>query len=233
MKSNSMLFVLSLLACCVARADSDKKVTVSGQCTNEVSPDRGSIVFVVENTTKDVKDAIQKTTQAHEKLRDELKKLKIKDLELSTSEYTVFEKKEWEKDKSVSKGFSARLGVRATTPEISKIGDLIATAAKLGIKETNSLNLHLSEQKLLDEKKKCLDVAAKNAREKADALAKSMNVRIGKVLQIIERGSGSISAPQPMYETRMMAKGMNDSSPTIEGQKQTLTQDVEVSFAIE
>lgn len=231
-----MLFVSTLLACCIAHADSDKKVTVNGQCTAEVNPDRGSIVFVVDHTEKDVKQAIQKSTELHEKLREEFKRQKIKDLELSTSEYSVFEKKEWEKDRSVSKGFSARLGIRATTPEISKMGELIAIAARLGVKETNALSTYLSDQKLLDEKKKCLDVAAKNAREKAETLVKSLNARLGKVLQISERGNVSINPPpQPLFEARVMHKSMaaDVASPTIEGQKQTLTQEVDVTFAIE
>jgi uncharacterized protein YggE len=239
MKLTSMVLVLLACASTLSNAhaaDSDKKVTVSGQCTAEVSPDRGSIVFVIENTEKDVKQAISKTTDLHEKLRAEFKRLTIKDLELSTSEYSVYEKKEWEKDKSVSKGFSARLGVKATTPEIAKMGELIAIAARLGVKETNALSTYLSPQKLLDEKKKCLDGAAKDAREKAEALTKSLNARLGRVLQINERGSISSSPMQPMYEARALHKSMAadaGAAPSIEGQKQTLTQEVDVSFAIE
>jgi uncharacterized protein YggE len=227
-------FIFSFVCCTAHASDSDKKVTVSGECTSEVTPDRGSIIFVAETTDSDVKRAISQTTTLHEKLRAELQRQRIKDLELSTSEYSVFEKREWEKDKNVSKGFSARIGIKATTSEISKMGDLIAIAARLGIKETTALSTYLSPQKMLEEKKKCLEVAAKDAREKAEALTKSLNARLGKVLQITARGSMS-SSPQPMYEARVMHKGMaaNLVAPTIEGPKQTLTQEVDVSFAIE
>ncbi len=216
-------------------SDSDKKVTASGHCTAEVTPDRASVIFVIESVEKDAQLAVSKTTQLHEKLRDQLKSQKMKDLELSTSEYSVFEKKEWENNKNVNKGFAARLGLRATTSEIPKIGELLKVAAKAGIKETHSLSTYLSEPKLLDEKKKCLEIAAKNAREKAESLVKSLNARLGKVIQITERESGVSGGDQPMYKTMRGTESMiaDGQAPTIEGQKQTLNQQVDVSFAIE
>lgn len=238
MKSNIAAISLvlgSFTLCCNAYAENpDKIVTVSGQCTVEVTPDRGSVTFVISHTEKDVKQAISKSTELHEKVREEFKRQKIKDLEVSTSEYSVFEKKEWEKDRQVSKGFSSRIGIRATTSEISKLGDLVAIAARLGVKETGALATYLSEQKSLDEKKKCLEVAAKNAREKAEALTKSLNVKLGRAVRIIEQGGNFTPPPQPMYEARMMKTASNsDAAPSIDGQKQTLNQQVDVSFAIE
>lgn len=210
----------------------DKRVTVSGQCVLEAAPDRGSVTFVVEHVNADPKVAIQKTTELHEKLRDELKRSRVKNLELSTTEYQVAERKEWENNKNVSKGYFARLGLRAVTPEINNLGELIAIAARVGVKETSDLSTFLSDQKTLDEKKKCLEVAAKNAREKADTLARSLNAKVGSVLQIIERDGNSINPPpRPMMEGAMMNAKM--SAPTIEGRKQSLSQEVEVTFSLE
>ncbi|MBS1957981.1 MAG: SIMPL domain-containing protein [Bdellovibrionales bacterium] len=242
MKLTSLLVLLATLTLPVmTRANvfekGDKRVTVSGQCVLETTPDRGSVTFIVETLNADPKIAIQKTTELHEKLRNELKRSKVKDLELSTTEYTVAERKEWENNKNVSKGFFARLGVRATTPEIGNLGDLIAIAARLGVKETTGLSTYLSDQKSLDEKKRCLETAAKNAREKAEALAKSLNTKVGRVLAINERGGGNVSEPpMPMRMESMSMKSMADSNmapPTISGQKLTISQDVEVSFSLE
>lgn len=232
------IILLGVLLTTASFAEEAKKIiTVSGQCTVEVSPDRGSINFVAERVEKDASTAIKKATELHEKLRAEFKKLGIKDLELSSSEYTVQERKEWEKNKSVSKGFGARLGLKAITPDISSLGKLMEVAGTLGVTETNGLTTYVSDAKWLDEKKKCLDTAARNAEEKAQALVKSLHAKLGRVFQINET-AGNISSPvQPIFQERamMMKSAMHDAAPaaTIEGQKQSLTQDVQVAFFIE
>lgn len=225
-----MFFFTMIFAHMAQAADFDKKVTVTGQCSVETSPDRGSITFVVTHLDWDVKVAISKSTALYEKLKDELKRTRTKNLELASSEYTVQERKEWSNNKNVSKGFEARLGLRATTTEISALGEFIAVAAKLGVKETHSLSTFLSEGKMLEEKKKCLDIAAKNAREKAETLVKSLNAKLGKVLQITESGATPPS-PMPILERSMMKTA--DAGPGIEGQKQLINQTVDVTFAIE
>jgi uncharacterized protein YggE len=211
----------------------DKRVTVSGQCVLETTPDRGAIQFTAEVLHPDAKIAIQKATELHEKLRDELKRTKIKNLELSTSEYSVQERKEWENQKNVSKGFAARLGLRASTSEIAALGEMLTIAARVGIKETSGLSLYLSDSKGLEEKKKCLDLAAKNAKEKADTLAKSLGAKVGPALQIIERSNGATTPPGPLFEGAMMKSAAADTAPTIEGRKLTVSQDIEVTFSLE
>lgn len=214
----------------------DKRVTVSGQCVLETTPDRGSIQFTADALNSDPKVAIQKATDLYEKMREEFKRSKVKNLELSTSEYSVNERREWENNKSVSKGFAARMGLKATTTDIAGLGDLIAIAARVGVKESSGLSTYLSEQKSLDEKKKCLETAARNAREKAESLAKSLGAKVGPVLLINERG-GSVSGgepPRPFLERGAMMKSMAaDAGPTVEGQKITINQDVEITFALE
>jgi len=229
-----MFFFAMIFTQMAQAADFDKKVTVNGQCLVETAPDRGSVTFVITHQDWDVKVAISKSTSLYEKLREELKKSKSKNLELSSSEYNVQERREWENNKNVNKGFEARLGLRATTSEISSLGDLIAIAAKIGVKESHSLTTYLSEGKLLEEKKKCLEIAAKNAHEKAETLVKSLGAKLGKVLQITESGATPPPPPMPMMERGMMKSASLDAnSPTIEGQKQMINQTVDVTFAIE
>lgn len=212
----------------------DKKVTVTGHCLVETTPDRGSINFVITHVDPSAKTAILKSTLLYEKLRDELKKSNVKNLELSSTEYNVFERKEWENNKSVSKGFECRYGLKASTTAISSLGDLIAIAARLGVTETHSLHIELSEEKSMEEKKKCLDIAARNARDKADILVKSLGAKLGKILKIAEIDSAIQSPPSPIYEKAMVRATMDATPPPgIEAQKLTINQTVEATFTIE
>ncbi len=217
----------------VLAAEFDKKVTVSGQCTLETTPDRGSVTFVSSHLEPLAKTAIFKSTELYEKLRTELKKSSVKNLELASTEYSVQERKEWENNKSVSKGFEARLGLKAITTDIAALGDLMAIAAKVGVKETHSLQIFLSESKALEEKKKCLDIAAKNAKEKAETLVKSLGAKLGRVLLIVEGGTSPQTMPGPVFEKAMLRSSSGGDAPIVEAQKQIISLNVDVTFEIE
>ncbi len=223
----ALIFSKSVLASEVVN-----KVTVSGECTLETTPDRGSVTFVSSHLEPLAKTAITKSTELYEKLRTELKKTGVKNLELASTEYSVQERKEWENNKAVSKGFEARLGLKATTTDIAAMGDLMALAAKVGVKETHSLQITLSEVKSLEEKKKCLSIAAQNAKEKAETLVKSLGAKLGKVTHIVEGGIAP-PAPGPIFEKAMMRADSSAGAPVMEGQKQTIHLSVDVTFAIE
>jgi uncharacterized protein YggE len=210
----------------------DRKVTVSGECNLEVEPDRGSVVMVADAQAPEAKAAIKRATELHEKLRSELKKSKFKNLELSQAEYTVQEVTAWENNKSVSKGFQCRIGLRAVTSEISALGEILAIAGDAGIRNSHSLQTYLSEGRALDEKKSCLSIAAKNAREKAGELVKSLGGKLGPVIQIEERTASSRPpGPMMMDGAPMMARSM--PAPTIEAAKQNIHHEVDVTFQIE
>ncbi|MBU6152943.1 MAG: SIMPL domain-containing protein [Bdellovibrionales bacterium] len=217
----------------VLRADSfERKVTVSGECNLEVEPDRGSVIMVADAQAPDAKTAIKRATELHEKLRSDLRKSKVKNLELTQAEYSVQEVTAWENNKSVSKGFQCRIGLRAVTPEISAMGEVLAIAADAGVRNTHSLQTYLSEGRVLDQKKNCLVIAAKNAREKATELVKALGGRLGSVLKIEEK-SGAEPQPGPfmMESVPMRSKAM--PAPTIEAAKQNIHHEVLVTFQIE
>jgi len=211
----------------------DRKVVVSGECTLEVEPDRGSVILVAEAQEKDAKTAIRKATAVHEELRKALKKSKVRDLELSSVEYTVQEITAWEDNRQVSKGFQCRIGLRAATPDIPALGEILSIAEDSGIHSTSALETWLSDSKLLSEKKRCLGIAARNAREKAEHLVKSLNAKLGAVQSIVERSGPEPRPPGPLPRGFAMKAVEAAPAPTIEGGKQSLHHEVEVGFAIE
>ena len=89
----------------------DRMIYSNGACTKAVVPDRGSITVVATNQDMDLQKASRKSTEAYEKLKAAVRKLNLKDEDLATSEYDLSEVREWEKEKSVFKGFRARMGL--------------------------------------------------------------------------------------------------------------------------
>jgi uncharacterized protein YggE len=210
----------------------ERTVTVSGECALEVEADRGSVVLVADYQDKDAKIAIRKATELHEKVKSDLKKSKVKNLELSSVEYSVQEITAWEDNKSVSKGFQCRIGIKAVTSDISGLGEILAIAAEDGIRTTSSLQTYLSDSKTLEEKKKCLGIAVKNAREKAEFMVKSLNAKLGSVQTILER-TGQEPRPGPIPKGFAMRAAEAAPDASIEAGKQSVHHEVDVTFAVE
>ncbi|NDD90983.1 DUF541 domain-containing protein [bacterium] len=210
-----------------------RKVTVSGKCSRAITPDRGAMIVTAEVRDDDLKTASRRATEAYDRTRDAVKKLNLKDLELKTVEYSMGEVREWEKSKAVFKGYRARIGLRVSTSQVERLGEVIVIATREGLKDVGALQSFLSDARQLSEQVGCLQEAAANARTKAEKLAGSLGASLGEVLRISESGS-----TQDVFSPRMMSFGSRDSetvpgnTPAIEAGQQTLTLAVEVSFAL-
>ncbi len=216
----------------VARAESEtRRVTVSGKCTRQVTPDRGAIVVTADFRDDDLKQASKRATEAYERAREAVKRLGLKDVDLRTIEYSMSEVREWEKDRQVFKGYRARMGLRVATSQVDKLGEVIAIATREGLKEVGGLQSFLSESQQLQEQVACLQEAAQNARIKAEKLAAALGARVGETLLVTE--SGGFQSPPERMMVMDAASGVGASRPpSIEAGQQTLSLAVEVAFAL-
>jgi uncharacterized protein YggE len=208
----------------------DDTVQVQGKCEVKVSPDRGMIVFTVENQSKDQAEAVQKTTAQMEAFKSELKALKFKDSELHNGVYEVAKVQDYVKDRMVDRGFRATMGLELTTSEVQRLGQATQLASKHKITNVGSLSTFLSLEKSREEYLKCLDIAAEDARKKAQQLAKKLGFTVGSVQTILENPISSPSFPAA-HRFQTMAKGM-DAAPSMDASQLTFSTQLSVSFYI-
>jgi uncharacterized protein YggE len=204
----------SLVAAPTSALALDRTVSVSGQCLRTALPDRGSINLVPDFQDKDIKVATRKATESYETIKKQVQALKLKNLEIQTSEYSVNEQFDYVKGKSVSRGYRARMGLLVTTSETARLGEVIAIAAKNDVKDVGALSTFLSEEKSRDEREACLEEAIQHAGAKASRMAKAAGARLGKVVTLVEEGGGGGGFPPPPKPMRaMMMKSMADEAP--------------------
>jgi uncharacterized protein YggE len=222
------IILLALIFSATSYADDAPQIQVQGRCEIKVTPDRGKIVFTAENQSRDQKEAVKKTTLQINQLKTESEKLKLENLELKNTNYSVFPVREYEKEKVVDKGFRAQLSLEVVTSEINKIGEAMAAASKAGITNVGSLESFLSHEKSKEEYSKCLDIAADDARSKAEKLAKKLGFKIGNVVNLIE----SQERQAPVFPERTMMKAMDSGSTQVEAGTQNFVTNIQVTFAI-
>lgn len=212
---------------------SKNAVTVAGECRLEAVADRGQLQLNIETLDKDVTKASQKTTETYNKLKKSLEKLNIEDLLITTTNYSVFEHKEWEANKSVSKGFKANLGMKVESNEVAKFTNIIKTATDSGITNVGSFSTFLSMEKQKKLAMECLKVATANAQAKAKVLAEGLGGKIGKAIFISEiETSAQPPMPGPVYARMEMTKSNDAAGPEIGASMQEYTKQITVSFEL-
>jgi uncharacterized protein YggE len=232
MKKILLGILLSLFSASLLSAEPlTRQISVTGFCSKEITPDRGRIALTVQYRKLTVKDVVAQTTLVYEKLRGEIKKLNLPDGELQTSEYQVQEVREWEKDKNVFKGYNARMGLLVSSSDIDRLGEVIAIAGKLEVKEVGQLDLYVSNHLLQKEQNSCLSAAASNARDKAQKMAEGLGAVLGAVLTATESSEmPTPPRPQPMF---LKAEASRDMAvPTIEPGKKNIQVVVNATFEV-
>jgi uncharacterized protein YggE len=208
-------------------------ITVEGVCHRRTVPDRGALIVTADFLEKDIKSAVSKTTDAYEKVKTAVKRLNLENLEVETSEYSVQEERVWEKDRQVPKGFRARMGLRVTSSNIQKLGEVISIAAREGIRDVGALNTYLSSEKLKQEQMACLETAATHAHTKAEKLAAALGAKLGVLVNLTEMQPEMPRFPSPVMMKASRGDMVTDApAPSIEAGKQDISTTVYVTFSL-
>jgi uncharacterized protein YggE len=213
-----------------------RSISVNGQCEVEVASDRAAITLVAQFTDKQSQVASKKSAEIYEKIRAEVQKLNLKDLEMQTTESYLQELFDYSiASKRSSLGFQSSLGLRISTSEIKRIGEVIALSQKLQIHRTENLSTYLSSEKAKLTRENCLVTAVKNAKEKAQKMAQALQSQLGEPI-LIQEGGSTRPTPMPYFETVASddsnARSMSKVTPTVEAKSQTLSVEVLVQFAL-
>ncbi len=233
MKSFLALATFAILALDV-RADAPRTVTVSGNCTRELLPDRSSISFTAEFRNKDATTAAKQATDAFERLRKKIRDKPPADLELETTEFSLNEDFDWQKGTRVSRGFVARAGLRVVSSDFTFSSKVIAIAVQEGIRDVGGLGSHVSTGALDKARFDCLEEALRNARDKAQKLAGAAGAGLGPV-ESIREDSASVEAPQAFQafaKVQRFGGAEMDAGPTIERAKTRVNLAVTAAFRL-
>ena len=231
------LFALGL-ACfsCAHRMQPARLVDVQGHCFREVAADRGQVDLSLIVLDKDIEAASRRVADDSARLKKQIEALTLKDIELKTTHYSVQERRDWIKDRQVSLGFEARMSLRVSSSEISRMGELLQVAGREGVQEVGALQSYISTARRESERSECLKQAVLDARTKADGMLGSLGASVGKVARVTEEGAvpSAIHAREVMMMDAVPTmKSMRGApAPVVEGGKEELRYSVSVSFEI-
>ena len=203
----STILALSLLTLISSSAGAEEQrtgIAVTGECLKTIQRDRVAVTVSSSIMAPTAKESSQKTIEAHENIKREVQALRLPDLSLATSGYSVNQECSYNSKTSAREcsGYRTTISTRFETPNFTNLEDIIGIASKYGAQDVSQLEAFVSPALLKAERESCLEVATKNAQAKAQKIAQGAGVSMGKLISVSEGGEGG---DLPITHPRMFA----------------------------
>lgn len=123
-------------------------------------------------------------------------------------------------------GYQVRMTYEVIIRDIAKAGDVLAGIVSSGVNEVSNFQFTISEPE--GPRAIAREKAIRNAREKAEVLARSLGKRVGRIVNFSESGV----APPPIMFARESALGMGGVAPAIEAGENEVSVLVSISYEL-
>ena len=232
----SLLFILLMIVGCtinVQNTPQQKTVSVQGSSEFATAPDEAKLYIKIETKATTPKQAQEIGKERSNTVIAALKQNGFSEKDIQTSQYNLQKQERWDEkeNRMVSTGYVLTHTLEATTKNIDSAGSVADIVVGAGATGVDSVQFTLSDEKKKEVNEIALKQASANAREKAEAIAQSLGISLGKAESISE--SNVYYAPRS-YPMMAYAKDYaTEAAPTeIQPSDVTVTAQVSVSFGI-
>ena len=217
-----MLVILLVLAGCQQK--DGNTINVDGSSEITAKPDKAEVwagISILENTAEEAQNEANKVINA---IIDGLRYKGISEQDIQTESLNLYEERTWEDGESKTVGWRATQTLKVKTTDLTKVGTIVDIAVNNGANQINNINFGLSEAKEQEYKKQALAEATKNAKAKAETIAESLGVKLGKIKSVSESSFN--------YIPYMYAMEKAAGAPAVAEAATVMPQDVTVTATI-
>jgi uncharacterized protein len=173
-------------------------ITVSGDGEATAVPDMATFSVTIQERAKTVSAAQKVATERSNEIVDYLKGQGIADKDIQTADYSVYPEYEYETRACAPNeycvpgrqnlvGYQVSQTITVKVRDTEKAGDLLTGVGSRGASQVSGLSFTIDDEDALQNEAR--DKAIARAKEKAEALADSLGVRIVRVVGFSENGS--------------------------------------------
>lgn len=210
------LFTLFLLCCLlipfnrVGAAEAIEKNTVAVHGNGELSvlPDHASIRIGVNSTAETAEKAVRNNAAAAEKIRQGLLSSGVKAKDIRTVTYNVYP--QYNREQKV-KDYAASYDLAVETSDLANLSNVLDICVRSGANNINSIEFSLADETKY--KQEALALAVKDARSKAEVIARALGKRLGGVLSAAEDTAN--------YDRRVYTRNLMKSEAALDAAGQT------------
>lgn len=203
-------------------------IMVSGDGKVTGTPDVAVVEIGFLTEKADVASAQKENTEKMNKLLAEIKKLGVKEDDMQTVQYQIFPKYDYTEGKSVLAGYTVNQSVSLKIRDLTKTSPVLAKVGEVGVNQVSGLTFTIDEPENLQAEARAKALA--DARAKAEALTKSLGVKLVRVVSFSE--SSQPELPGPLYNMRAM-EAVGGGAPDIKSGSLEVRVGVSVVYEIE
>ena len=218
------------MADCAAAEPDLPILSVSGSGMVQGTPDQAAVTLGIVTRAETAGEAQQENAAKATAIRNALAALGIEDKDIKTEDYNFSPEYSRERnERGVIIGYTASNTTRVKVRNVALAGDVVDAALSSGANTVRSLDFSIRDTDCL--RKRALESAVKDARDKADAIAHALGKSIVGVHHVTEN-TGMFQPRQS--NGMMMMKSMDaaaESTP-LEAGTLSLTADVHIEFIL-
>ncbi len=209
-----------------------RSINISAEETIYQKPDEAKITFSVITEADSYGRATEMNNNQMENVNSYLKEEGIEDKNLKTQNFSVRPRYEQIEDRLSSRreiiGYEVENNLQVTVTNLENVDTLIGGAIEAGANKVSGLVFEVSNQDELENQAQLK--AIERAKEKAEEIADSLGVRVGRILDFSESGGyRPVSYSYEQMESDSMGRG--GSAPIEEGESE-IKSSVDITFEI-
>lgn len=202
--------------------------TVSGEGKVSVIPDIANITLGITSHQNTISNAQKEVNSVMNKIQDDLKTLKIDDKDVQTANYSINPTYDWSSGKGKITGYEVSSNLNVKVRNFENINPVIDQATVDGANLVNNLSFTVDDDKLKILQTKAREEAVKDAKSKAEELARVSGIKLGKIVNVQE------SFVPPTVRINMLdskiALGSDQASTSITPGQQDVTTSITLSY---
>lgn len=202
------------------------ELAVVGEGKVDVVPDTAYVdVGINVNNAQTVDEAQKTIDKTNNSIIDAMKTLGINKADIKTSNYSIYPNYSYSDRQNEISGYNGNVTVQIRVKSPSLASSVIESATKAGANQVQGTRFVVDKPEKYREDARSAAIA--NAREQAEKLAKSLGIKLGRVVNIVE------SSPSQVYPVAYsaMAEGRGGGGgAVIEPGSQTITSVVTLYF---
>ena len=204
-------------------------LTMNGVGSAQIAPDVAEITLGVITEAKDAAKAHGDNAAQAARVQAAVKALGVAERDIQTTRYDfspIYDVKD--NGRSVTTGYTVTNAIVVKVRNLANVGKVIDAALANGANRVDSLEFSASDPSAA--KDAALADAARDARSKADAVARALGVRIVRILNVY----ADAQSPAPRnFMPMMMAKEAYDAGTPISAGELSFEASVNISYVIE
>jgi uncharacterized protein YggE len=202
---------------------------VTGEGKVSVTPDIAKVTLGIQDSGLSLKTVQNSVNTKSKALTDAIKKLGIAESDIKTTSYNIYPQYDYTTPIQKITGYQVSTDYEITIKDFDKVNDVITSGTAAGANIVGSVSFDLNDATKTEKMNEARTLAVKDAKTKAEGLAKAAGISLGKIINVSENQNQSI---RPMALTDKSAVGLGGGTPAIAPDIQPGTTEIDITVSL-